>query len=171
MKTSIASVAIVLAAFCCMLFAADGTESAGGDAGKEVTKNPSLLISPGVKVGELSVYGVKLGDPVDKIPGSAGLTKQGVPQRPDDAVYIGRDVCFYAFQGKIYRIKVLGDLARQIPPYDADRLQMALGKADQIDAPSSAGETNVSFFGRRLRYAVHDFEILSVVTEVDMYMP
>ena len=138
---------------------------------KEVTKNPAILISPTLKVGELSVYGVRLGASDENMPGDAGLSTMGIPERSQDTIYVGRDVRYYANDKKIYRITVTGDLARQLPTYDAARLQMALGKADEAVESPSGGETRLSFFARHVRYTVHTYPRLSLVTEVDLYAP
>jgi len=171
MRISIAGGIVTLAIVCGLLFAVGGNESGGGAGDMEVTTRPAVLISPAVKIGELSVYGVKLGDSVDRIPNNAAVSAQDVPERPQDVVYAGRDVRFYAFQKRIYRIRIQGDLAKQIPTYDSDRLQVAFGKADEVSEASSGKDTYVSFFSRHLRYTVHRRRTLSFVTEVDLYAP
>jgi hypothetical protein len=171
MKTSIACAIVALTALCCLPLALPGADSPAPAAENEVTKNPALLVSPAAKAAELTFYGVKLGDAADKIPNNAAVTAQGVPERTQDVVYSGRDVCFYAFGGKIYRIRVQGDLAKQIPTYDVARLQVALGKADDVTQVLAGQETYVSFFARHVRYTVHHFRTLSVVSEVDLYAP
>jgi hypothetical protein len=101
----------------------------------------------------------------------AGVTATGVPERPQDMIYVGRNVWYYANDRKIYRITVIGDLAKQLPTYDAARLQMAMGKADEAVESPSAQDTRLSFFGRHVRYTVHAYRSLSLVTEVDLYAP
>lgn len=172
MKTKILLMALGLVAAMAAVILAEGKD-AGGEGGAqetEITKNPAALLS-NVKAGEMSVYGVRLGDPVEKIPGSAGVTGIGVPERSQDTIYTGHNVRYYANDKKIYRITILDDLARQLPTYDAARLQMALGKADEV-VESPAGEnTRLSFFARHVRFTVHAYRSLSLVTEVDLYAP
>jgi len=165
-----------LVALLCGLLRGDGGTGASGPAEpvaaeKELTKNPVLLISPALKAGELSVYGVKLGAATDKMPVDAGAIGMGVPERPQDAVHVGRNVRYYANDKKIYRITVMGDLTRQLPTYDAARLQMALGKADEVAESPSGEDTHLSFFARRVQYTVHAYRSVSVVAEVDLYAP
>ncbi|MFB3890460.1 MAG: hypothetical protein ACE15C_00410 [Phycisphaerae bacterium] len=184
MRTSAAVVIVAIVALYCMLPAAGGSEGGGAPkrdesrlgtldkaAELELTKNPAAVVSPAAKAGELTVYGVKLGDAADKIPNTAAVSAQSVPERPQDVVHMGRDVSYYAFQGKIYRIRIQGDLANQIPTYDADRLQVALGKADDILRSASGEDTRLSFIARHLRFTVHSFRMLSVIAEVDLYAP
>jgi hypothetical protein len=149
---------------------ASGTDDRGDDA-KEVTKNPAMLISPGLRVGELSVYGVRLGDSTDRIPGDAGVTATAVPERSQDTIYVGRNVRYYANDKRIYRITVMGDLANQLPTYDAARLQMAMGKADEAVERPTGDNMLLSFFALHVRYTVHGYRSLSLVTEVDLYAP
>jgi len=80
-------------------------------------------------------------------------------------------VRYYANDKKIYRITVMGDLVKQLATYDGARLQMAMGKADESVESSSGEDTRLSFFGRRLRYTIHAYKSLSLVTEVDLYAP
>jgi hypothetical protein len=169
MKIMIAGLVLAGAAVGGLLLGADGGGATSAPEEKDVAKNPAALILPSTKVDDVSVYGVKLGDSVDKIPGNVGVTQVGVPDRPQDAIYTGRNVSYYACDGKIYRIKVLGDIAKQLPTYDAARLQMALGKADETAESRNGEDTRLTYFGRRLQYTVHAFRALSVVTEVDLY--
>jgi hypothetical protein len=169
MKIMIAGLVLAGAAVGGLLLGADGGGATVQPEEKDVAKNPSALISPSTKVNDVSVYGLKLGDSVDKIPGNLGLTQLGIPERPRDAIYAGRNVAYYACDGKIYRIKVLGDIAKQLPTYDAARLQMALGKADEAAESRDGDDTRLTYFGRRVQYTVHRFRALSVVTEVDLY--
>ncbi len=144
-------------------------ESGAGE--KEVTKDPAMLISATLDAGELCVYGLKLGDAADKMPGDAGVSATDVPERSQDTIYVGRNVRYYANDKKIYRITVTGDLARKLPTYDAARLQMAMGKADESVENQDGQNTRLSYFGRHVRYTVHAFRNLSLVTEVDLYAP
>lgn len=171
MKTTIAGLALAGLAFSGLLLGAGGTETAGGAGETDVAKNPALLISPSVKISQVSVHGVKLGDPIEKLAKNLAFTRQDIPERPQDTIYAGRDTWYFANEGKIYRIRVVGEIAKQIPTYDAARLQMALGKADEVAEGRSGEDTRVSFFGRRVQYTVHAFRTLSVVTEVDLYAP
>ena len=142
-----------------------------GAAPIEVTKNPEVLVLPTLKAGEVSVYGLKLGDPTDKMPGDAGVSAMEVPERPQDMIYVGRNVRYYANDKRIYRITVTGDLIKRLPTYDAARLQMAMGKADEsVESPADE-DTRLSYFGRHVRYTVHAFRTLSLVIEVDLYAP
>lgn len=138
---------------------------------KEVTRNPAILISPTLKTGELTVYGLKLGSSTDAMPNDAGVSAVGIPERPQDMVYVGRNVRYYANDRKIYRITIMGDLAKQLPTYDAARLQMTMGKADEAIESPAEQDTRLSFFSRHVRYTVHSFRALSLVTEVDIYAP
>jgi hypothetical protein len=137
----------------------------------EVTKNPALLVSSTAKVSELTVYGVKLGDSIDNIPGNAGVTRQPLEARPQDAVYTGANVWYFAHDGRIYRIKVLGEIVQQLPPYDSTRLQIALGKADESIQNENATAMRLSFFARHVAYVVHEARDLPVLTEADLYAP
>lgn len=150
-----------------------GVSQAGQPAaqGREVTKNPAMLIAPTLKVGELSVYGVKLGAAADALPSEAGVSAEGIPERPQDMIYVGRNVRYYANDGRIYRITITGDLAKQLPTYDAARLQMTMGRADEVIQSPTGEDTRLSFFARHVRYTVHAFTNLSLVTEVDIYAP
>jgi hypothetical protein len=150
-----------------------GASRAGERAGedREVSKNPALLVSPNVRVGELTVYGVKLGASTDTLGNEAGVTAVGIPERPQDMIYVGRNVRYYANDRKIYRITVIGELAKQLPTYDAARLQMAMGRADEVVERPTAEDTCLSFFARHVRYTVHAFRTLTLVTEVDLYAP
>jgi hypothetical protein len=140
-------------------------------APREVTKDPAILISPTIKAGELSVYGLRLGDSTEKMPGDAGVSAMEVPERPQDMIYVGRNVRYYANDKRIYRITVTGDLVKRLPTYDAARLQMAMGKADEsVEIPADE-DTRLSYFARHVRYTVHAFRTLSLVTEVDLYAP
>jgi hypothetical protein len=186
MKTKIMLTGLGLVAIVSALLLGDGGSGASGagEGGslehvptlappteKDVAKNPAMLISPTLRAGELSVYGVKLGASSDSIPGEAGVTANGVPERSQDTTYIGRSVRYYANDKKIYRITVMGDLVKQLPTYDAARLQMAMGKADEsVESPADE-DTRLSFFGRHVRYTVHAYRNLSLVTEVDLYAP
>ncbi len=173
MKTKIMLIVAGLVAAMAAVMVAEG-QGAGGEGGAqetEVTKNPAVLVSPSFKAGEASVYGVRLGDSVDKIPSEAGVTAMGVPERAQDTVYAGRSVRYYANDKKIYCIAVIGDLAKQLPTYDAARLQMALGKADESIELLAGEDTRLSFFARHVRYTVHAHRVLSLVTEVDLYAP
>jgi hypothetical protein len=176
MKTKIVLMGLGLAAVLSLLLLGDGSAGAraageGGAGERDVAKNPAMLISPTVKADELSVYGIRLGASADSIPGDAGVTAAGVPERSQDTIYDGRNVRYYANNKKIYRITVMGDLVKQLPTYDAARLQMAMGKADESIESSSGEDTRLSFFGRHVRYAVHAYRNLSLVTEVDLYAP
>ena len=176
MKTKIMLTGLGLAAVLgVLLLSGWGARASGaGDRGaepKEVTKDPSILISPTMKVGELSVYGLKLGDPTDKMPGDAGVSATEVPERPQDTIFAGRNVRYYANDKRIYRIAITGDLVKQLPTYDAARLQMAMGKADESVENLEAENTRLSYFGRHVRYTVHAFQSMSLVTEVDLYAP
>lgn len=174
MKTKVLLIALVLAAILSGRLVGDGGNGGTGAGerpaeGKDVAKNPALLISSTLNPDELSVYGVGLGASPDKISLDAGVTPTGVPERPQDTIYVGRNVRYYANGGRIYRISISGDLAKLLPTYDAARLQMALGKADEV---VEIGEnTRLSFFARHVRYTVHAYRDLSVVTEVDLYVP
>ena len=176
MRTKIVLTGLGLVAVLCGLLLGDGgtVASGAGERGaeeKEVSKNPAALISPTLKAGDLSVYGLKLGAATDKIPGDAGATAMGIPERSQDTIYVGPNVRYYANDGKIYRITITGDLAKQLPTYDAARLQMAMGKADEAVESPSGSDTRLSFFARHVRYTVHAFRNLSLVTEVDLYAP
>ena len=150
-----------------------GVSQAGQPAAqdKEVSKNPALLISPTLKAGELSVYGVKLGAAAASLPSEAGVSAEGIPDRQQDMIYVGRNVRYYANDGKIYRISIMGDLAKQLPPYDAARLQIALGKADETIESPTGEDARLSFFARHVRYTVHAYRSISLVSEVDLYEP
>ena len=156
---------LVVALLSLLLLGADAAED------NEVTKNPGLLVLPTARVSDLTVYGVKLGDGVDKIPASAGVTRQPLQSRPQDAVYSGANVWYYAHDGIIYRIKVHGEVAKQMPPYDTARLQMALGKADESITDADSSTTCLRFFARHIQYTVHNRLTLPVVTSVDLYAP
>ena len=173
MKKTIASGIVALAVLLGLLLTMGqgDTPTPAPAPAMEVTKEPALLVTPAAKVGDLTFYVVKLGDAADKIPNIAAVSTEGVQERTKDIVYAGRDVTFYAFDGKIYRINVHGDLLKQLPTYDATRLQVALGKADDITQSRLGEDTYLSFFGRHVRYTVHHFRMLSVVTEVDLYAP
>src|ERR1035437_4645984 len=105
------------------------------------------------------------------MPGEAGLATMEVQERPQDTIYTGRNVRYYANDKKIYRITVIGDLTKQLPTYDAARLQMALGKADEAVEIRNGEDTRLSFFDRHVRYTVHAYRNLTLVTEVDLYAP
>jgi hypothetical protein len=176
MKKRIILTSLGLAGFLSFLLLGDagsGADTVGVSPGpdEEVTRNPAALISPTLKAGQLSVYGVKLGAASDSIPGDAGVTAVGVPERSQDTIYVGHNVRYYANDKKIYRITVMGDLVKQLATYDGARLQMAMGKADESVESSSGEDTRLSFFGRRLRYTIHAYKSLSLVTEVDLYAP
>jgi hypothetical protein len=170
MKTKIMLAALGLVAVFGGRLLGDGGEGAAAD-GREVTKNPALLVSPSLSAGELRVYGVKLGDAPDKIGVDAGVTSNGVPERPQDTIYVGRNARYYAHDGRIYRITVMGELARDLPTYDATRLQVAMGKADDITEITSSEDLRLSFFARHVRYTVHAYRSISLVSEVDLYEP
>lgn len=143
----------------------------------EVSQNPSLLVAldlPPRKPG-LTVYGIRLGDPVEKLEGNPAFARQPVRERAQDLLYTGRDAWFFATEGKIYRIRVRGEIIRKMPAYNAARLQVALGKADSVvETPGAEGrpaETRVSFFARGTEYTVLGDRADSVVSEVDLYAP
>ena len=154
------SVAVVLLASG-LLMAAD----AGADVEMDVAKNPSVLLLP-PKAGDLEVYGVKLGDAVERIPVAAGATRRP-GDRPQDALYVGPNVTYYAHEGKIYQINVHGDIIKAMPPYNATRLQMKLGKADDIRDPET-GVLYLTYFGNRLGFT---FVGSKNVASVDLYAP
>src|ERR1035437_6846581 len=82
------------------LYLADGGVGASGAAertadDKEVTKDPAILLSPTMKAGEVSVYGIRLGDSTDKLPSDGSVTAVGVPDRSQDSIYVGRNVKYY----------------------------------------------------------------------------
>ena len=147
--------------------AAGGGEKAAAAGGEtEVTKDSNLLLTAKLPVANLTVYGVKLGDSIEKIPAVAGVTRQ-TTERQQDEVFTGRNVSYYANEGKIYRIRVHGELTEAMPPYDYTRLQMLLGKADEAATP----ETNVislTYFARRARFVFHASQ---TVSSVDFYAP
>ena len=144
--------------------AAGGGGAAAGEM--EVTKDSNLLLATKLPVANLTVYGVKLGDSIEKIPAAAGVTRQ-TTERQQDEVFTGRNVSYFANEGKIYRIRVHGELTEAMPPYDYTRLQMLLGKADEAATP----ETNVislTYFARRVRFMFRD---VHNVSSVDFYAP
>ena len=110
--TGLGLVAIVVG----LLLCGGGTRARGAGEpradDKEVAKDPATLISPTLKAGEVSVYGLKLGDPTDKMPGDAGVSVTDVPERSQDTIYVGRNVRYYANDKRIYRITVTGDLVK-----------------------------------------------------------
>ena len=171
MKITIIGLVLAGVAVGGLLLGADGGGATRPAEEQDIAKNPAALVSPSTKVNDVNVFGVKLGDPVDKIPSNAGVTQMGVPERPQDAIYTGRNVSYFACDGKIYRIKVHGDLAKHLPTYDAARLQMALGKADEVIEGRNGEDTRLTYFGRRLQFTVHAFRALAVITEVDLYAP
>jgi len=132
----------------------------------DVVKNPALVLAAGVKVGELEVYGVKLGDVVERIPPRAGVSRRA-GEREKDAVYVGQNVTYYAYAGTIYQIRVYGDIAEAMPPYSATRLQMKLGKADEVTEPE-AGVVCLTYFAARVRFTCGAGKS---VTAVDLYAP
>ena len=101
----------------------------------------------------------------------AGVTPNGVPERSQDTIYVGRNARYYANDGRIYRITIMGDLARGLPTYDVTRLQVAMGKADEAVESSAGEDTHLGFFARHVRYTVHAYRSVSLVTEVDLYAP
>jgi hypothetical protein len=107
-----------------------------------------------------------LGDSVDKIPTVAGVARQP-SERPQDAFYTGRNVWYYAYEGRVYHIRVLGDIVNDLPPYDPTRLQIALGKADDVIQPE-LDQVRLSYFARRLQFT---FQGTKLVSEVDFYAP
>jgi hypothetical protein len=137
----------------------------------EVSRRPSLLVSPAIRVGDLTVHGIRLGDPVEKLDGNPAFTRQDVPERPQDIFYTGRDAWCFATEGTIYRIRVRGEIVRKMPAYNAARLQVALGKADAVTESRDGEEKIVSFFARRVEYTVRADRGGSVVTDVDLYAP
>jgi hypothetical protein len=171
MKTMIAGALLAMAAIGGLLLSADGNQGGGGGGDMEVTKNPAILVSPSMKAGDVTVHGVRLGDPVAKIANDPAFRREDVSERPQDIVYVGADAAFYAYAGKVYRITVMGDLAKQIPTYDAVRLQMALGKADDVGQSASGEEARLNFYARRVQYTTRAFRVLSVVVAVDLYAP
>jgi hypothetical protein len=171
MKTKIMLAALGLVAVLGGRLLGDGGNGGGAADGRELTKNPSLLVSPSLNADELTVYGVRLGDSPDKIGVDAGVTPSGVPERSQDTIYTGRNVRYYANDGRIYRITIMGDLARGLPTYDATRLQVAMGKADEILENASSEDTRLSFFAKHVRYTVHAYRSISLVSEVDLYEP
>jgi len=156
---------------------AGGSAPTSKAAAAEVSQNPSLLIAPGTgpRAADLTVYGVRLGDPVDKLEGNPAFARQPARERSQDLLYTGRDAWFFATEGKIYRIKVRGEIVRRMPAYNAARLQVAMGKADEVvetrGEEGRPAETRVSFFARRVEYMVRGDRNDSVVTEVDLYAP
>jgi hypothetical protein len=162
MRTTIAALALTVLTLSGV--PAGAAEGAAGEM--EVTKNPALLVSPSVQVGKLTVYGVKLGDSVEKIPGIAGVTRQP-SDRPQDAVYTGRSVWYFASEGKVYQIKVLGEITKGMPPHDAIRLQMVLGKADEV-TQTETGVTSLSYFTRHVHFTCRASK---GVSSVDLYAP
>ena len=171
MKLTIACLVLGSLAVGGLMVAARGAPAGGGAGAAEVASNPAALVSPSVKVGELSVHGVKLGDSTDKIAKDPAFTRQDISDRPKDTLYAGREACYYAYEGRIYRITVLGELARRIPTYDGIRLQMAMGKADQVVAGRTDDESRLCFYARHIEYTVRSYPVLSVVTEVNLYDP
>ena len=143
--------------------------AAGGGVGggeMEVTKDPNLLLTLKLPVGNLTVYGVKLGDSIEKIPAVAGVTRQST-ERQQEAVFTGRNVSYYAYEDRIYRIRVHGEITQLMPPYDHTRLQMLLGKADEV-ATVESSMISLTYFARRVRFMFRD---VHNVSSVDFYAP
>ncbi len=163
--------AVVAVGVGALMVGAGGAGGAGGGGGAggtavEVSTSPAALVAIGVQRDDLMVYGVRLGDGVEKIPSRAGVARQ-VSERPRDAVYAGPTVKYFAHDGAIYQIEVLGDIVRDMPPYDAVRLQMRLGQADEILSPA-AEETRLVYFKTGLEFSFHG---TGRVTAVDVYAP
>ncbi|MEI8195802.1 MAG: hypothetical protein WCI73_07835 [Phycisphaerae bacterium] len=141
-----------------------GAEGGGAEA-TDVAKNPSLLLAS-AKAGDLEVYGVKLGDTIDKITASAG-TNRHATDRPEDVHFTGPNVTYYSHQGRIYQIKVFGDITKALPPYGVARLQIKLGKADEVYQPE-AGVTCLIYLKSRMQFT---FAGTGSVAAVDLYEP
>jgi hypothetical protein len=150
---------------------AEATPPAAAAGEMEITKNPALLVSPAMKAGEVTVHGVKLGDAIDKIPTNLVNTREDIPERPQDIIFVGTDASYFAHAGKVYRIRIAGDLLKQVPTYDAVRLQVAMGKADDIAQSPSGEEARLNFYARHVLYTVHAYRALAVVVAVDLYAP
>jgi hypothetical protein len=154
---------------------ADGTAAKGeaNAGGREVIDNPSLLISPSIRFADLTFYGVKLGDSIDKIPNRAGVTKRPSDVSPGITYCAGQDIAYLADNGRIYQIVIGGDRLNGLPPCDTTLLQIILGKADSFE-PAAAGErvSYVSYLQRQARFAVTDAHTLRArITEVTLYAP
>jgi len=54
-----------------------------------------------------------------------------------------------------------------MPPYNAVRLQMLLGKADEVTQPDESA-TALSYFGRHVQFTCGRGKL---VTAVDLYVP
>jgi hypothetical protein len=172
MKKVIACLALAATAAVGLLAGARGNQAApAAAADTEVAKNPNLLVWPSAKVAELTVHGIKLGDPIEPIAKDPAYRREDIPQRPNDIVYVGPDAIYYAFNGRVYRITIREELAKLLPPYDAVRLQMALGKADDAAESVAGVEARLNFYARHAQYTVHAYPRLSVVVAVDLYAP
>lgn len=159
MKTKITACAVLLLGG---LLLGAGAEQIGDP---DLVKNPAaFLASP--QAGDLEVYGVKLGDAVEKIPLTAGANRRPA-DRPQDTLYVGPNVTYFAHEGRIYQIRVYGEIIKAMPPYNATRLQMKLGQADDVSPPED-GVTYLTYFHRRLGFT---FVGSKNISAVDLYSP
>jgi hypothetical protein len=159
-------------AFALLLAAATSSLRAADPASMEVTENPALLVTPGIKAADLTVYGAKLGDSIDKIDPRAGVVKKPAENAPEIIYCTGRDVSYLVYKDKIVQIILNETLLTHLPPFDPTRLQVALGKADQIETVTDTPATLLSFLTLQLQFTIAGTTPLrSRITSITLYAP